>query len=163
MSRDRVSCSSFALSASVASTVVSRERNLSASALTASACSAAAHRQRMAGVMAPRRERDTNGPRVQVLYAPGRAKSGNAFQPTFRRQPRRSMLPGSAAPGGPILMTAAVPAPARPIVYPDRDGNPMSDNTLQFRWIVTIQGGLDAQYAGDPNVFVAGDLLWYAV
>jgi Uma2 family endonuclease len=39
----------------------------------------------------------------------------------------------------------------------------MSDNTLQFCWIVTIQGGLDAQYRDDPEVFVAGDLLWYAV
>ena len=39
----------------------------------------------------------------------------------------------------------------------------MSDNTLQFRWIVTIEGGLDALFIDDPNVFVAGDLLWYPV
>lgn len=39
----------------------------------------------------------------------------------------------------------------------------MAENTLQFRWIVTIQGGLDAQYRDDLNVFVAGDLLWYPV
>jgi Uma2 family endonuclease len=51
----------------------------------------------------------------------------------------------------------------RDLVYPDSDGKPMSDNTLQFRYIVTIQGGLDAQFADDPNVFVAGDLLWYPV
>jgi Uma2 family endonuclease len=49
------------------------------------------------------------------------------------------------------------------IEYPDCDGQPMSDNTLQFRWIVTIQGNLDSMYAHDPNVFVAGDLLWYPV
>jgi Uma2 family endonuclease len=49
------------------------------------------------------------------------------------------------------------------IIYPDSDGKPMSDNTLQFRWIVTIEGGLDAIHRDDPNVFVAGDLLWYAV
>lgn len=48
-------------------------------------------------------------------------------------------------------------------VYPDSDGQPMSDNTLQFRWIVTIEGGLDAVYGADPDVFVAGDLLWYPV
>jgi Uma2 family endonuclease len=55
-------------------------------------------------------------------------------------------------------------SPARPkIVYPDRDGQPMSDNTLQFKWIVTIEGGLDALFIDDPNVFVAGDLLWYPV
>lgn len=49
------------------------------------------------------------------------------------------------------------------IIYPERDGQPMSDNTKQFRWIMTIQGGLDALFRDDPNVFVAGDLLWYPV
>jgi Uma2 family endonuclease len=49
------------------------------------------------------------------------------------------------------------------VVYPDHDGQPMADNTLQFRWIVTIQGGFDALYRDDPNIFVAGDLLWYPV
>jgi Uma2 family endonuclease len=48
-------------------------------------------------------------------------------------------------------------------LYPDSDGQPMSDNTLQFRWITTIQGNLEGLYGHDPNVFVAGDLLWYAV
>jgi Uma2 family endonuclease len=49
------------------------------------------------------------------------------------------------------------------IVYPDSDGQPMADNTLQFEYIVTIQGGLDAIFKDDPTVFVAGDLLWYPV
>ena len=49
------------------------------------------------------------------------------------------------------------------IIYPDSDGQPMSDNTKQFEWIVTIKGGLDALFKNDPNVFVAGDLLWYPV
>jgi Uma2 family endonuclease len=49
------------------------------------------------------------------------------------------------------------------IIYPDSDGKRMADNTLQFRWIVTIEGGLDAVYRDDPNVFVAGDFLWYPV
>lgn len=49
------------------------------------------------------------------------------------------------------------------IVYPESDGKPMADNTRQFRYIVTIQGGLDALFKDDPNVFVAGDLLWYPV
>ena len=49
------------------------------------------------------------------------------------------------------------------IVYPESDGQPMADNTKQFRWIVTIEGGLDALFKDDPNVFVAGDLLWYPV
>ena len=57
-----------------------------------------------------------------------------------------------------------IPTPTPPRVhYPDSDGLPMADNTLQFRWIVTIQGNLDALFRNDPNVFVAGDLLWYPV
>jgi Uma2 family endonuclease len=49
------------------------------------------------------------------------------------------------------------------IIYPDSDGLPMSDNTKQFRWIVTIKENLELLYAQNPNVFVAGDLLWYPV
>ncbi|MBY0521999.1 MAG: Uma2 family endonuclease [Gemmataceae bacterium] len=49
------------------------------------------------------------------------------------------------------------------LLYPDSDGQPMSDNTRQFRWIVTIQGNVDLLFADNPNVFVAGDLLWYPV
>jgi Uma2 family endonuclease len=55
-------------------------------------------------------------------------------------------------------------APVRSkIVYPESDGLPMADNTTQFRWIVTIQGGLDAVYRDEPGIFVAGNLLWYPV
>ena len=39
----------------------------------------------------------------------------------------------------------------------------MSDNTKQFRWIVTIKENLDLLFADNPDVFVAGDLLWYPV
>jgi Uma2 family endonuclease len=49
------------------------------------------------------------------------------------------------------------------IEYPDDDGLPMADNTVQFEWIVTIKGGLDAVFRNDPDVFVAGNLLWYPV
>jgi Uma2 family endonuclease len=49
------------------------------------------------------------------------------------------------------------------IVYPDCDGEPMSDNTLQWEWMVTVKGGVDALFRDDPDVFVAGDLLWYPV
>jgi Uma2 family endonuclease len=55
-------------------------------------------------------------------------------------------------------------SPSRPtILYPDNDGRPIADNTLQLKWIVTIEAGLDALFIKDPNVFVAGDLLWYPV
>ena len=49
------------------------------------------------------------------------------------------------------------------IVYEDSDGRRIADNTLQFEWIVTLKGGLDALFHADPDVFVAGDLLWYPV
>jgi Uma2 family endonuclease len=47
--------------------------------------------------------------------------------------------------------------------YPDSDGQPMADNTKQFRWIVTIKENLEAMFAENPDVFVAGDLLWYPI
>ncbi|MDQ2099958.1 MAG: Uma2 family endonuclease [Tychonema bourrellyi B0820] len=49
------------------------------------------------------------------------------------------------------------------IIYPDSDGEPMSDNTKQFRWIVTIKENLEILFANILDVFVAGDLLWYPV
>jgi Uma2 family endonuclease len=49
------------------------------------------------------------------------------------------------------------------IIYPDCDGQPMSDNTKQFRWIVTIKENLELLFAEHPDVFIAGDLLWYPV
>ncbi len=65
------------------------------------------------------------------------------------------------------------PTPHKPIVpsgvyseddlyFPDSDGKPMADNTIQYRWIVTIKANLDLLYKNEPDVFVAGDLLWYA-
>jgi len=49
------------------------------------------------------------------------------------------------------------------IIYPESDGRPMSDNTKQFNWIVKIKEGLEVMFAHRPDVFVAGDLLWYPV
>lgn len=49
------------------------------------------------------------------------------------------------------------------IIYPESDGRRMADNTKQFRWIVSIQGEIDDLLRHDPQVFVAGDLLWYPV
>ena len=49
------------------------------------------------------------------------------------------------------------------VIYPDCDGQPMADNTVQFRWIQTIEGELEGLFEQDPDVFVAGDLLWYPV
>jgi Uma2 family endonuclease len=51
----------------------------------------------------------------------------------------------------------------KPLVYPDSDGQPMADNTKQFDLIVSIKGELGMLFADNPDVFVAGDLLWYPV
>jgi hypothetical protein len=48
------------------------------------------------------------------------------------------------------------------IVYPESDGKPMADNTLQWDWMVKIVGELRGLFAGQ-DVFVAGDLFWYPV
>jgi Uma2 family endonuclease len=60
-----------------------------------------------------------------------------------------------------MATTTTTPPPA--VHYPDSDGQPMADNTLQFEWIVTIQGNLDLLFRDDPDVFVAGDHLIYPV
>ncbi len=49
------------------------------------------------------------------------------------------------------------------VLYPDSDGQPISDNTRQADWIVLLKGNLDALFAADPGVFVAMDNLWYPV
>ena len=58
--------------------------------------------------------------------------------------------------------TAPQSAP-RAIHYPDSDGQPMSDNTLQYQYIVSTVAGFQELYARRGDVFVAGDLLWYPV
>jgi Uma2 family endonuclease len=63
----------------------------------------------------------------------------------------------NSLPPGPI---AADPEDA---LYPDSDGKPIADNTLQYEWIVTIKGNFDVLFADREDVFVAGDLLWYPV
>lgn len=75
--------------------------------------------------------------------------------------PTPDRLPALQDPPSPRALPTAVPAPE--IVYPDSDGMPMADNTKQFDCIVMIHTGIAAQFRDDPDVFVAGDLLWYPV
>lgn len=49
------------------------------------------------------------------------------------------------------------------ITYPESDGKPMADNSKQFRWIATIEGNLEILFEDNPDVFIAGDMLWYPV
>ncbi len=39
----------------------------------------------------------------------------------------------------------------------------MAENTIQFEWITTIKGNLDALFGTRDDVFVAGDNFWYPV
>src|SRR5438552_573760 len=93
----------------------------------------------------------------------------STVQPGFRRFQRAGILhltPGKSfirGIGKTLMSTPSSILPDEDIEYPESDGQPMAENTLQFRWIVTIEGGLDALFRDEPNVFVAGDLLWYPV
>ncbi|MGK7896624.1 MAG: Uma2 family endonuclease [Xenococcus sp. (in: cyanobacteria)] len=61
-----------------------------------------------------------------------------------------------------MVKSLGINAPSS-IIYPDSDGQPMADNTLQFSWIVVIKENLELQFAEAEDVFIAGDLLWYPV
>src|SRR4051794_13129957 len=49
------------------------------------------------------------------------------------------------------------------IYYPESDGAPLGENTLQMKWIIALHNGFEGYYANDENVFVASDLFWYPV
>ncbi|MEL6382866.1 MAG: Uma2 family endonuclease [Cyanobacteria bacterium J06626_18] len=48
------------------------------------------------------------------------------------------------------------------VLYPDSDGKPMAENTVQYDWIVCLVTNLK-HLLKDEVAFVAGDLLWYPV
>jgi Uma2 family endonuclease len=61
-------------------------------------------------------------------------------------------------------MSTTIPrATESAVVYPESDGQPMAENTLQFRWIVTIKENLETLFQDQPDIFVAGDLFWYPI
>jgi Uma2 family endonuclease len=61
------------------------------------------------------------------------------------------------------MVTISQPPTEQTIHYPEHDGQPMAENTEQFRWIVMIKENLEALFQDRPDVFIAGDLLWYPV
>jgi Uma2 family endonuclease len=70
----------------------------------------------------------------------------------------------SSDPRPSTIMTTEIQTSEPPAIeYPESDGLPIADSTLQFRWIGTIMWGLDALFSKNPDVFVAADLLWYPV
>lgn len=61
------------------------------------------------------------------------------------------------------LLTSPAPSPDPEIEYPDSDGKPMADNTRQARWMTVLFGNLCALFRPLPDIFIAIDLLWYAL
>ena len=49
------------------------------------------------------------------------------------------------------------------LIYPESDGRPMGENTLQFQWIITLFHGFESLFFKRKDVFVAADLFWYPV
>ncbi len=60
-------------------------------------------------------------------------------------------------------MTLMISRPAAAVVYPESDGEPLADNTKQFRWIYVLFGNIAALFRNARDVFVGGNLLWYPV
>lgn len=51
--------------------------------------------------------------------------------------------------------------PTSEIVYPESDGQPMADNSLQAHWIVVLFGNLAALFRDAADVLVGMNMLWY--
>ncbi len=49
------------------------------------------------------------------------------------------------------------------IDYPETDGQPMAENTIQYRWITTIREGVESMFPAPAEVFTEADLFWYPV
>lgn len=62
------------------------------------------------------------------------------------------------------MQTMQVPATKKQkVFYPESDGQPMAENTLQYEWIVLIKQGLESAFLNRDDVFIAADLFWYPV
>jgi Uma2 family endonuclease len=61
------------------------------------------------------------------------------------------------------MVTAPISLLNEDLLYPSSDGQPMAENTKQYRWIVLIKENLEILFQNQPNVFIAGDLLWYPI
>jgi Uma2 family endonuclease len=61
------------------------------------------------------------------------------------------------------MSTALLPPLPSPIDYPESDGEPMADNTKQWRWMVVLFGNLAALFRDAADVLVGGNLIWYPV
>jgi Uma2 family endonuclease len=60
-------------------------------------------------------------------------------------------------------MTTSLNLISEDLLYPDDDGNPMSESTEQYRWIVMIKENLELLFTNRADVLIAADLLWYPI
>ncbi len=61
-----------------------------------------------------------------------------------------------------VIQGNKILTPSQEIVYPESDGKPMAENTLQARWIIMLYNNLHGLFR-DQDVFIAADLFWYPV
>src|SRR4051812_47879746 len=61
-----------------------------------------------------------------------------------------------------MSLTATSPTPSE-VFYPECDGKPMAENTLQLEWIFRLVGNLRNLFRDQPDIFVAGNQNWYPV
>ena len=52
------------------------------------------------------------------------------------------------------MSSAKLAKPSQPVIYPETDGEPMAENTIQYNAITTIKGNLEIQLSDDPQVLV---------
>jgi hypothetical protein len=61
------------------------------------------------------------------------------------------------------MIVSTVSKPTSAIFYPESNGLPMAENTLQFQWIFVLAGNLSALFHDRKDVFVCGNQFWYPV
>lgn len=65
------------------------------------------------------------------------------------------------------LVERPVPEPERDasgsIIYPSTDHQPMVWSTQHYQWLTFLKDGFELCFQARPEVFVAGDLMWYPV
>ena len=49
------------------------------------------------------------------------------------------------------------------IIYPESDGKPMADNTIQAEWIINLYNNFHILFSKTERIFIAADHFWYPV
>src|SRR5262249_4512403 len=62
----------------------------------------------------------------------------------------------------PLLMATVTPV-LPDIEYPESDGEPMGETPIHRRQMADVLDMLDDHYAGEPNVYISGNMMMYYV